>query len=527
MNGSPATLCRGLVHRELPPSAIALPTHGALVRSARHEGSRGGFCKLKGEIHSVDPQAQPIRFELNLPDHWNRKALQYGGGTFDGYMQSGLNKTEMGDRRLPVPLAQGYATFGSDSGHHHHYLLLPDIVNSLRAGFALNDEERHNFASGSLKKTHDTALALLRARYGEAPRRMYFIGGSTGGREALTVVDRWPDDYDGVLAAYPAWNTIEGDLQFIRVSRALYAKGPDGQSGWLPHGATRLLAGAVMRQCDAADGLRDGIVSDPAGCHFDPATLRCPGGGKHRGCLSDGQERTVMTFATPQVSGFAVENGITTEPGYNALKGADLTLAVGLFSHPMKHPLLFLNSFSLVISDAVLRNFLTKDPNYNALQFDPKTGSDATGPEGKWIAALREQSLEDDATEADLTPFEQHGGKLLLVHGTVDTVIPTGGSVMLYQRVVGAMGQDRADRFVRLYLVPGFGHGTGIFDAGLDTVGMLDRWADQGEAPAHLTASDNHRGTQRTRPLCAWPNWPRYTGGDPRMAASFVCSGAL
>ena len=521
---SPKQLCRQLRQQNISPAALALPTRGVEITSARHESGHNGFCELRGEIRSVDPAANPIRFELNLPDHWNGKALQYGGGTFDGYIQRGLNHTEVGDRRLPIPLEEGYATFGSDSGHHHHYLFVPDVVNSLRARFALNEEERLNFASGSLKKTHDAAMALLKTRYAQVPRRMYFIGGSTGGREAMTVVDRWPEDYDGVLAAYAAWNTVEGDLQFIRVSRALYGRGPDGQSGWLPRRATKLLAHAVMNSCDAADGLRDGIISDTADCHFDPATLRCPDGQKHHGCLSDGQERTVLTFATPQVSDFTVANGLTTEPGYNVLRGADLSLAVGLFSHPMKNPFIFANSFSLVISDAVLRFFLTGNPDYNALQFDPRTASDPAGPSGRWVAGLRQNSAEDDATLADLTPFEQHGGKLLIVHGTTDTVIPTDGSVLLYQRIVAAMGQQTADRFARLYLVPGLGHGFGRFDAGLDTVGILDAWADGGQLPVHLVASDNHRGTPRTRPLCAWPSWPRFQSGNPRASESFVCT---
>ena len=523
-NGAVKELCRALRQREVPAAEIGLPTHGAVVLSAGHSGRHNGFCKLRGEIRPIDPAAQAIRFELNLPDNWNGKALQYGGGTFDGYVQTGLNHTAVEDRREPIPLARGYATFGSDSGHHHHYLLLPDVTNSLRADFALNLEQRRNYGGDALKKAHDTAVALLRARYGQPPRRMYFIGGSTGGREAMVVVDRWPADYDGVLAAYPAWNTIEGDLQFIRVSKALYARGADGQSGWLPQGATRLLAHAVQRSCDAADGLRDGIVSDPADCHFDPATLRCRDGRKHHGCLSDGQLHTVETFATSQVSDFLVAPDLNSEPGYDVLNGADLSGSLGLFPRPLRNPELFLSSFSLVISDSVLRYFLVGNPHYNALEFDPETGSDAAGPKGRWVAGMREQALEEDGSLGDLTPFARHGGKLLLVHGTADTVIPTEGSVQLYQRIVAAMGQERTAAFLRLYLVPGLAHGFGTFNAGFDTVGVLDTWADQGRAPAHLEAADNHHGSPRARPLCPWPSWPQYAAGDPRTAESFRCA---
>lgn len=514
-----ADTCGRLKGGELSASSIALPTRGATVHSAKIVRRHGNaFCKIRGEVHSVDPTADPIRFELNLPETWNGKALQFGGGAFDGALgpSDGLGATVVGDKRQPTPLQRGYATFGSDSGHHHHYLFLPDIVNLLNAKFALNDEERKNFASESLKKTHDAAVALIQARYGTNPRRMYFIGGSTGGREAMMVVDRWPEDYDGVMAAYAAWNQVESDLQFIRISEAMYTKGRDGQSGWLPRSKTKLLRNAVLKACDAQDGLKDGIVSDSADCHFDPTSLRCPDGKSRRGCLSDGQERTVAAFATPQVSDFSVENGIDSEPGYNVLRGASLVGSMGLLRHPFHPPIPLLNSFYYRVADGVIRFFLTRDLHFNVLTFDPKTG-------GKWVAGIIEQSKEDDASAADLTPFERHGGKLLLVHGTADITLPTDASVFLYRRIVAAMGQKRVDGFVRLYLIPGYAHGHGVFDAGFDTIGVLDAWSDGGIAPAGLIVTDGNKGATRTRPMCAWPGWPKYQGGDVNQAANFEC----
>lgn len=514
--------CSALKNRNVTAGEIGLPTHGATVRSAKLVVRHGpGFCKVLGEIRSVDPAADPIRFEVNLPESWNHKAVQFGGGAFDGYLpeSDGLRATVVGDKHQPTPLARGYVTFGSDSGHHHHYLLLPDITNALNAKFALNDEQRKNFASDGLKKTHDVAVALVKVRYGEVPKRMYFVGGSTGGREAMKVVDRWPEDYDGVLAAYAAWNQIESDLQFIRVSQAMYARGPKGQSGWLPSAKTKLLRDAVLNACDAQDGLKDGIVSDPAGCNFDAASLRCADGKDRKGCLSDGQERTVAAFVDPQVSDFTVENGIRSEPGYNTLRGADLVGNMGVFRHAFHPPVPLLNSFYYVVGDGVLRFFLTKDEHFNALTFDPKSG----GPGGKWVPAILQQSAEDDGSLADLSPFERHGGKLLLVHGTADSTIPTGASVFLYQRIVDAMGSSRVNGFARLYLIPGFGHGRGVFNAGFDTVGTLDAWADRGVAPAGLIVSDSNKGATRTRPMCAWPGWPKYTGGDTNAARSFTC----
>lgn len=521
-------LCRTLNRREVAAAQIALPTRGAVVDSAKLvTNSAGGFCKVLGHVRSIDPVAQPIRFEVNLPNHWNHKALQFGGGAFDGYLHEsdGLRNTVVGDRRQPTPLERGYATFGGDSGHHHHYLFFPDVVNALSARFALNEEQRKNFASESLKKTHDVALALMRSHYSAAPIRMYFIGGSTGGREAMQVVDHWPEDYDGVMAAYAAWNQIESDLQFIHVSQAMYTKSRDGQSGWLPRASTKLLRDAVLEACDAQDGLKDKIVSNPAQCQFDPATLRCPDGNAHKGCLSDGQERTVTAFVNPQVSDFKVANGIDSEPGYNVLRGADLVGNMGLLHHAFHPAFPLLNSFYYVVGDGVLRFFLTRDPHFNSLTFNTKNA-------GRWLPGILQQSAEDDASLADLTPFERHGGKLLLVHGTADATIPTGASIFLYQRIVEAMGQARVNAFVRLWLIPGYGHGSGRFDAGFDTIGVLDAWADQGIAPGRVSVTDQHHAPRgdsrsnspsRTRPLCGWPTWPKYTGGAINSAASFTC----
>ena len=515
--------CSKLKHLSIDASGIALPTLGGAVTSVKRvHGSAAGFCKVLGIIRSVDAAANPIRFEVNLPENWNDKAVQFGGGAFDGFLHEsdGLRATVLGDKRLPTPLGRGYVTFGSDSGHHHHYLLLPDVVNALSAKFALNDEQRRNFASDGLKKTHDLAVAIMKVRYGEAPKRTYFVGGSTGGREAMKVVDLWPEDYDGVLAAYAAWNQIESDLQFIRVAQAMYAKGSEGQSGWLPTAQTKLLRDAVLQACDAQDGLKDGIISDPAGCHFHADSLRCRDGKSHKGCLSDGQERTVAAFAKPQVSDFAVANGLRTEPGYNVLRGADLTGSMGLLRHPFQPPIPLLNSFYYLVASGVLRFFLTQDSRFNALTFDTTTG----GPGGRWVPEIQQQSEEDDASKADLSAFESRGGKLLIVHGVADSTIPTDASVYLYQRIADAMGSSRVKGFLRLYLIPGFGHGQGVFNAGFDTVGVLDAWADGGVVPEELIVSDNNPGLPRIRPMCPWPRWPKYVGGNVNAAKSFVCS---
>ena len=509
--------CTEMKSVSVAAAQIGLPTRGAIVLSVHRKRT---YCELHGEIRSIDPAADPIRFELTLPTTWNGKAAQFGGGAFDGFIPNVASQPVLGDKATRTPLQHGFATFASDSGHHHRYLFLPNRYNALKAEFALNDEQRLNFASQQRKKTHDTAVALIQSFYGRKPARMYFLGGSTGGREAMMAVDKFPADYDGVLAAYAAWNQIESDLQFIRVSRALYAPGKHGEAGWLSSDKTKLVRKLVLDKCDAADGLRDGIVSNPAACMVDLAPLRCPAETDRRGCFSAGQIRTIQAFSKPQVSTFSVRNSMSMEPGYNVLRGADLTGSLGLCRHPEKNPKVILNSFYYLVAEGVLRYFLTKDPQYNALLFNPSTG---IGSGKDWVAGIRTQSEEDDASDADLSRFAGHGGKLLLVHGTADTTIPTEASVLLYQRIATIMGPQVTNSFVRLYLIPGFGHGRGVFDAGFNAIATLDAWADRRQTPANLTVIDQGHGA-RTRPLCEWPTWPRYIAGDGNTASSFACT---
>ena len=518
---TPAVSCSSLKAVSIPAASIGLPTGGARITSARSTHSAGApFCKVLGEIRSLDPAAQPIRFELNLPASWNGKAVHYGGGGFDGALSvaNGLHTPEVGIRAQATPLERGYATFGSDSGHHHHYLLLPDILNEVKARFALNDEQRHNYARDGLKKTHDAAVFLIKAYYAQPPRRMFFLGGSTGGREAYFVTQRWPLDYDGVLGAYAGWNQVELDLQLVRVSQAEYRKGGTLDRGWLPKSATRLVATRVLEACDAADGVRDGIVSDPAACGFELKTLACPAGQHRSNCLTPGQLATFETFATEQRTAMPLDHGVQSIAGYNVTRGTDLTGSMGLLRHPFHDPAYPIGSFYYQVGSGVLRFFLTRDPNFNVFQFDTTTG-------GAYGKDLLPQSVASDASDADLSAFAGHGGKFLIVHGTADATIPTGSSTQFYAMLQQKMGQPAVDSFARFYLVPGFGHGHGVFDAGFDALDVLDRWVDTEKAPADLVAVDNNKSQHgRTRPLCAYPAWPKYVAGDVNQASSFACS---
>lgn len=274
-----------------------------------------------------------------------------------------------------------------------------------------------------------------------------------------------------------------------------------------------------MQTCDAEDGLRDGIIANVAACHFDPATLLCPERGKGKKCLTPQELKTVQTFATEQRTAQPLWNGVQTMPGFNILSGADLTGSMGILHHAEHPPRILLNSFYYVVGDQVLRFFLTGDDHFNALTFNTTTG-------GKYADQLLPQSRASDASNADLARFAQHGGKFLMLHGTADATIPTDSSVLYYKMVQARMAQQKMDSFLRFYLVPGFGHGRGVFDAGFDALGVLDRWVDTGVAPKDLVVVDNNKKSGgRTRPLCVYPAWPKYNGrGDKNAASSFTCT---
>ena len=203
---TPPQQCAALQGIAIPREHIGLPTSGAVVIAASivpagDAGNvNGEFCRVLGAIHPVDPTAPPIRFQVNLPTTWNGKALQMGGGGYNGSVVTGLNGAPNQIASAPTPLAQGYVTLGSDSGH--------EGGGGFDGSFALNDEALANFGHLQVKKTHDVAMHLVKTRYGSLPRRSYFAGGSQGGHEALIAAQKYPADYDGVIAQYPAYNLM-------------------------------------------------------------------------------------------------------------------------------------------------------------------------------------------------------------------------------------------------------------------------------------------------------------------------------
>lgn len=519
----PVVACADLAGKSLPAALISLPTQGATVTSATPVAAGdagntlGDHCRVRGTIAPVDPASQLINFAVNLPEQWNQKTIHFGGGGFDGVLIDGTEVIRFGPAGKPAPLALGYATYGDDSGHQS---------SSITDGkFAANDEQLANYGGQSLKKTRDVAQALVFARYAVKPRHAYFLGTSTGGRDALGYIQRWPQDYDGVIANEPALNYTGTRLSNVAVGRALYN---NDAKGWLNLTETLLVQKAAMQACDKLDGAIDNLVSNVESCRQLNtqilASLRCPNGADTADtCLSDAQIDTVHAIESPlEFTRYSLANGVKRAGGYNILEGALVagpytTRDLGTRKVP-GNPATSADANMYVTGDQWVKFFVTRDADFNTLTFDPQNP-------GAYAARVTEVSKLTDATDPNLAPFFARGGKLLMLHGLADEVISPNSTIDYYQQLVATLGQAAVTQSVRFYTVPGMGHGTGSFIPNWDSLAALEGWVEGGLAPATPVAVDAVAGSYgRTRPLCQFPSWPKYRGsGSLDAAVNFSC----
>ncbi|MGF6742499.1 tannase/feruloyl esterase family alpha/beta hydrolase [Paraburkholderia atlantica] len=510
--------CAEFAGAVLSPELIEMPTAGALIESAAMIGATaqgnqqgGEYCRITGRIKALNPTTPDIRFDLNLPRRWNGRALQIGGGGYNGVVVSGTGVMPFSPDR--APLAQGYATFGDDSGH---------VGDSSLAEFGLVDEAVTNFGYAHLKKTHDVALALIANAYGRPPQRMYFAGGSTGGREGYTVMQRFPDDYDGVIANSPALNFSGVRLIGVKLGQAEYAR----PGGFVPPALLESVYQRTLEVCDRLDGTADGIVSDVEACRAHQAqiidSLRCAlRPSSHDACLTDAQLATLLVMRDGLSLPYRLAWGVSGYRGYNVFQGTQLTGALGLAHQSGRQPAptFYANGYLFTQGDGYLRYFVARDANFDSLTFDPQRP-------GKYRSQLVALSATIGSMNPDLSRYIAHGGKLITLQGLADEVISPNQTIAYHDALVARFGKDEVDRFMRLYMVPGFQHGNGVFIPSVDLLGALDAWVTRGVAPETLTATDLAAATNgRSRPLCRYPGFPRYIGkGNVNLASSFVCA---
>jgi feruloyl esterase len=428
------------------------------------------FCRVAVTMKPT-PQSD-IKAEVWLPaTGWNGKLQVVGNGAFAG----SISYPAMG-----TALVAGYAAASTDTGH-----------SGGAASAAVNKEVLTDFAHRAIHETAVAAKKVVDGFYGAAPKLSYFNGCSTGGRQALTEAQKYPDDFDGIIAGDAAAHGLDlafGQLWFYQAM----SKNP---ASLIPREKFAVMHTAVLQACDAGDGARDGVLENPLACRFDPQMLACKDGVDGPSCLTAPQVEAAQKIyggARNTRTGAQVFPGLEVGSEAN-WSPAPVGYAVDLFKY------------------IVFRN-----PNWdpNTLNFD-----------GHYALTAESDFNLLDADNPDLTPFFKSGGKLLMYHGWSDPGIPARASVSYYENARAATGAA-ADESLRLFMVPGMGHCGG--GQGVNTfnfVAALDQWVTNGRAPATIPASRVRDGkVERTRPLCAYPNVAIYKGrGNVDDAASFEC----
>src|SRR4051812_44577390 len=489
-----AAACTALANAALPNTsitAVQAVTGGSFTvpGSTNAMNNLPPFCRVAGTIKPT-PESD-IRFEVWLPlDNWNGKFAGVGNGGWAGVISYG---------QLQEQLRRGYASASTNTGHQ-----AGPPLDAARFAFE-HPEQLIDFAYRAHHETTLNAKALVKAFYGKAPARAYWFGCSSGGYEGLQEAQRFPDDYDGIVAAAPANNftrLMAGDFD---AAQAVLKESASN----LPAAALGVLYRGVLAACDAKDDVSDGVVEDPRQCRFDPAALQCTASQKPDTCLTAAQvEAARRVYRGPMnPSGARIYPGLSvgSEPFW-----------------PNRDPA---SPFPIPIS--YFKWLVFRDPNW-----DWKT-LDMTRPSDYDAIQKAEVTLAPilNATNPDLRAFRKRGGKLVQWHGWSDQLIAPQNSIDYYESVLSLFGGNAADvqSFYRLFMVPGVTHCAG--GPGPNTFDMqsaLEEWVEKGTAPDQIMVTHSINGVvDRSRPLCAYPRVAVYKGkGDTNDAANFTCGRA-
>lgn len=505
--------CEALAGLEIAADQIELETSGGAVTAADwvENDVNGSFCKVMGALDPVDPESYPIMWQANLPSQWNGKAMQYGGGGYNGTIPNTLGHVTSGLATSATPLARGYITFAGDSGHP------PEADGG--AAFARNHEALVNYGYAHIKKTQDAMTAVAEVAYGKDPNRVYFSGGSTGGREALTAALRWPEAYDGIISYYPSAHFMGLRLWGVALADAIYS---DNSAGWFSPEIVNGIARDATALCDPLDGVEDGLVSNPAACRAISSViideLRCSDGDDPAMCLNQTQiDRVIGVYHEGYTLPYEL-GGLSAYPGYNSLEG--VVMNIGTQAEFINPPPSGPNAHHVNRAFQFVSNFVDTSEDFDLLEFDIQNP-------GEHLDRLVELAKIIGATDTNFRPFADRGGKILWLHGNDDNSITPWSSAALIDRIRADMGDAAVDSFLRFYMLPGLAHGGGVFSPQIDTLSALDNWVENGIAPAGLVMVDstNSATSGRTRPVCEYPAFPKYNGeGNVDRASSYHCA---
>ena len=504
MPAARAADCASLQSLKLPETTItmaSLVTTGSVVMPP--DTSLAGlptFCRVTGVIRPTTDSA--IKFEVWMPEtKWNERFLGVGNGGFAG---------SIGYGGLAANLRRGFATAGTDAGH---------AGESEDASWAYQHPEKiKDFGWRGLHLTTDRAKKVVAAFYGRPARQSYFDSCSDGGREALMEAQRFPEDYDGILAGAPANNWTALLSSGVDVTQVT-AGDP---AGYISSMKLPAITRATLAACDAQDGVKDGFINDPAECHFDPKVLLCKG------------DDSTDCLTAPQVRSLAkLYQGGTNSHGESILSG----YAMGDESPGWKDWVVGHSpggGSGLGYVQNFFRYMVYDDPKWNVLTADV---------DDAWKQANDKMAADLNSTNADLSGFAARGGKLILYHGWDDPAISPWSTIAYYQSVRKQMGAEKADGFVQLYMVPGMEHCAGgpgpasfgqlglpeAKGSGSGMLPVLEEWVEKGTPAKEIVAAKfegagKTAAVKMTRPLCPYPQVATYKGtGSTDDAANFVC----
>jgi feruloyl esterase len=484
---APTNACASLQAARLPDVRIS-EVVDAPDSLAHGDNVRAPHCRVSGVI------GKEIAFVVLLPNKWNQRLLMGGNGGFAGSINRGIlaNATV------------GYVTVSTNTGHE-------DTGDGARWAFN-NTERQINYGYAGVHRTVEVAKVLTKLFYGSEPKYSYFNGCSNGGRQALMEVQRYPDDFDGVIAGAPAisWTTIGSS--FLKNTQAVYPTPAHFDRPLVTSSNLDLLSAKILEACDAIDGVKDGVLDDPRDCKFKLASLRsCPGDKSAADCLTSVQRKAIAAIYAPTLD----EKHRVVYPGQplggENLPGGWTGWIVGRDSGLMKS--LHVPSAQAMFSVEAAKYIVFSDTTWDYSRYHGSLAKDA--------ARFGEIGNADDP---NISGFTSRKGRLILYHGWADPALNPLATIDYYEKALSA--DSKARDYVRLFMLPGVLHcGGGNGPADVPWLRTVVEWVEQNRTPEQLVATKRQAGkVTRTRPICAYPKRAVYSGqGSTDDASSFVC----
>ena len=503
--------CAGLTGLVIPPYLLDSPSDVVQITSAVPTSATATLpehCIVQAKINpriGVNNTPFAIGFEVRLPASWSGRFFFQGGGGNDGFFSPATGSPGNGGR---LALARGFASVRCDGGH----------TGSAGSSFGFDPQARVDHAYNAWDKAAVTAKAIIDLYYGKMPDRSYFAGCSGGGRQGMMFTQRFPDYFDGVIAGAPAMSVATGASISVAWESITYnsiaptdAGGNHILSQAFSNADLTLVANAVLQACDGEDGAVDGMINNVTKCRFDPAVLQCAGS-KDATCLSPEQVSALKKgFGGPfNSAGQPLYISWPWDAGISASGWRQWKLGTSTSATPN-------SAFFTLMQDAIRWEFFTPpDPTFSILNFNFDTDPARMEAFGE---------IYDTWEDVKLSAFKKHGGKLLIHHGVSDPIFSANESMRYYDDLVDANhGHVKAGSFARLFLVPGMVHcGGGPATDQYDTLTAMINWVENGNAPDKIIAKGSSF-SGRTRPLCPYPTYARYTGqGSIEDASNFEC----